>query len=97
MVTIEKSKDSKNRKVRVTFTMSPMDGCDCLYLVGRFYPWNESIYRMQRTDDGTWQLTLELEADREFQYRFRTNDGTWLTDPAAPPLNQPLSASTHFN
>ena len=84
MITIQKTKDSKNSKVQVTFTMPAVDGCDCLYLVGRFYPRNESTYRMQRADDGTWSLSLELEPDHEFQYRFRTNDGVWLEDDVSP-------------
>ena len=84
MVTIQKSKNSKDNKVRVTFTMPAVDGCDCLYLVGRFYSWNESIYRMQRAEDGTWELALELELGHKFQYCFRTNDGEWLKDPFAP-------------
>ncbi|HKY53609.1 MAG TPA: hypothetical protein VJM08_04845 [Anaerolineales bacterium] len=84
MVTIEKSKNSKDRKVRVMFTMPAMEDCDCLYLVGRFYNWNESIYRMQRRDNGTWELTLELEFGRQFQYCFRTNNGEWLKDPSVP-------------
>lgn len=84
MVTIQKSADRKDSKVRVTFTMPAMDGCNCLYLVGRFHEWNESVYRMQRAEDGTWFLTIELESDSEFQYRFRTNDGSWLEDPFAP-------------
>jgi len=101
MVTIQKSTKRKDSKVRVTFTMPVIDGCGCLYLVGRFNEWNESVYRMQRADDGTWALTLELESGREFQYCFRTNEGTWLNDPSAPyPLdpfgaeNSLVSAST---
>lgn len=77
MITIEKS---NNSKVRVTFTMPAVEACDCLYLVGRFYSWSESTYRMQRADNGTWSLSLELESDHEFEYRFRTNDGSWLED-----------------
>ena len=84
MVTIQKSKDGKDSKVRVTFTMPAPHDCDCLYLVGSFYPWNESIYRMQRADDGTWEVTLELAEDCKFQYCFRTNNGEWLKDPSAP-------------
>jgi hypothetical protein len=84
MVTIEKSKNSKDRRVRVTFTMPAVDDCDCLYLIGRFYAWNESIYRMQRADNGTWELTLELESGQQFEYCFRTNHGEWLKDPSAP-------------
>jgi 1,4-alpha-glucan branching enzyme len=83
MVTIQKSTTSDGNKVRVTFTMPAIESCDCLYLVGKFYEWNESVYRMQHADDGTWSLTLELESNREIQYRFRTCDGTWLNDPSA--------------
>src|SRR5262245_32763130 len=84
MVTIQKCVNRKDNKARVTFTMPAIEGCDCLYLVGKFYDWNESVYRMQRGEDGTWSLTLELESDHEFQYRFRTCDGAWIDDPSAP-------------
>lgn len=67
-------------KTRFTFTMPAIEGCSCLYLVGRFNELNESVYRMQRANDGTWSLTLELEEGPEFQYRFRTSDGRWLED-----------------
>ena len=84
MVRIEKSKNNKEGKVRVTFSMPAIDGCDCLYLVARFVPRHESTYRMERSADGTWKLTLELELGHGFQYCFRTNNGEWLQDPSAP-------------
>ena len=94
MVTIQKSTIRKDSKVRLTFTMPAIDGCSCLYLVGKFDEWNESVYRLQRTDYGTWSLTLELEPGREFQYRFRTNDGTWLNDPSAPHALHPFGSES---
>ena len=93
MVTIQKNIKGRESKVRVSFAMPAIvDGCSCLYLVGRFNEWNESVYRMQRANDGTWSLTLELESGREFQYRFRTNDGRWLNDPAAPHARHPFGS-----
>ena len=92
MVTIQKISKRKGSKVHVTFAMPAIDGCSCLYLVGRFSEWNESVYRMQRTDKGTWSVTLELEPGREFQYRFRTNDGTWLNDPTTPYALHPFGS-----
>jgi hypothetical protein len=89
MITIQKS---NNSKVRLTFTMPAIGGCNCLYLVGEFYGWNESVYLMQRADDGTWSRTLELESDREVQYRFRTNDGRWLNDSSSPRALQPIES-----
>jgi 1,4-alpha-glucan branching enzyme len=71
----------KNGKVWVTFRMPPIDGCNCLYLVGKFDDWDESVYRMQRADDGTWSLALELEPGCEYQYCYRTDNGIWHNYP----------------
>lgn len=73
----------RQRKMRVIFAMPSIDDCNCLYLVGTFNGWNESVYRMQRAEDGTWQLALELEAGHEYQYRFRTDKGVWHSDPVS--------------
>jgi 1,4-alpha-glucan branching enzyme len=83
MVTKQKINKTKIRKMRVTFAMPPINDCNSLYLVGRFNEWGESVYRMQRCEDGTWSLVLELEPGHEYQYRFRTDKGTWHTDPIA--------------
>ena len=86
MVTVYEITERKHGKVRVTFLMPVIEDCGCLYLVGKFDEWNsESVYRMQCTDDGTWSLTLELEPGHEYQYRFRTLDGRWLSDPTPFP------------
>ncbi len=84
MITIEKTARGSDGKVAVTFAMSPIDCCDCLYLVGWFDEWDASVYRMERSDNGMWSLTLELEPGCEYQYGFRTADGRWLSDPAKP-------------
>ncbi len=80
MVTKRKIKGGKLRKLQVTFTMPAINDCDCLYLVGKFDEWPESVYRMQRADDGSWWLMLELEPDCEYQYRYRTDKGVWQSD-----------------
>ncbi len=71
----------KKGKMRVQFIMPAIDDCDCLYLVGKFDEWPESVYRMERTEDGTWSLVLELEPGCKYQYRYRTDKGIWYTDP----------------
>ena len=80
MVTKQKINKGRAHKMRVTFAMPPINGCDCLYLVGKFDEWPESVYRMQRANDGTWSVVLELETGREYQYHYRTDKGVWHTD-----------------
>jgi 1,4-alpha-glucan branching enzyme len=60
-----------------------VEGCDSLYLVGDFNDWNSTAHSMQRNDDGSWTLTLELEPGRDYQFRYCTGDGAWHNDPAA--------------
>ena len=83
MVTVHKITERKNGKMRVTFTMPAIESCDCLYLVVKSGEWNESVYRMQRAEGGMWSLALELEPGHDYQYRYRTDKGVWLNDPAA--------------
>jgi hypothetical protein len=84
MITKNTNGAGANNKVLVIFSMPPIDDCDCLYLVGKFSgEWNESVYRMQRADDGTWSLALELECDYNYQYRYRTNQGIWYSEVAS--------------
>lgn len=93
MITIHRSTAGGSGKVRVTFEMPVADHADGLYLVGWFDEWDETVYRMQRTANGKWSLTLELEPGCEYQYRYRTPDGKWLQDSAAAPAQFGLNNS----
>ncbi len=93
MITIHTGTTGKSGKVRVTFEMPATQYCDGLYLVGWFNEWDETVYRMERTPDGKWSLTLELEPGCEYQYRYRTPDGKWLKDPAPAPAEFGLNSS----
>lgn len=96
MITIHKSTAGKNGKVWVTFSMPAINGCECLYLVGWFDESDESVYLMERTAEGDWSLTLELEAGCQYQYRFRTLDGMWLKDPAGLPAPGEFGLNSSF-
>ena len=73
----------KNRKLKVTFTMPNFEGCQQLFLVGDFNEWRETATPMKQAENGVWSVTLELEPDREYQYRYLTNDRVWHNDWAA--------------
>jgi 1,4-alpha-glucan branching enzyme len=96
MITIQRSTTSQDDKVRVTFSMPAIDSGEHLYLVGWFDEWHESVYRMERTAAGNWSLTLELETGCQYQYRFRTANGSWLSDPSAPAADPNLGLNTSF-
>ena len=78
-----KKRKLANSKYNVTFTAPPVDGITQLYLVGEFNEWNETATPMQKADDGSWSVKLTLEGDRDYQYRYRDNNGVWHNDWAA--------------
>jgi 1,4-alpha-glucan branching enzyme len=76
---IKKRKLAKN-KYSVTFTVPLVEGVTQMYLVGDFNQWNETSTPMQKESDGSWSAKLTLEGDRDYQYRYRDNNGVWYND-----------------
>ncbi len=73
----------KNRKLKVTFTMPNFEGCQQLFLVGDFNEWRETAMPMKQAENGLWSVTLELEPDRGYQYRYLIDGLVWQNDWAA--------------
>ena len=69
-----------NGRVAVTFQMPASLWADSLFLAGDFNNWNTRSHAMRQRADGVWEITLELDAGREYQYRFLVNGTDWQND-----------------
>jgi 1,4-alpha-glucan branching enzyme len=49
-------------------------------IVGEFNGWNIYATPMKRLKNGSFVLTLDLEPDREYQFRYLLDDETWEND-----------------
>ncbi|MGH2521227.1 MAG: isoamylase early set domain-containing protein [Anaerolineales bacterium] len=67
-------------KVRVTFTMPPLEDVNQLNLVGDFNNWSITETPLKRNADGSWSVALTLEADKQYQYRYLANGQEWHND-----------------
>ncbi|HIC90353.1 MAG TPA: glycoside hydrolase [Anaerolineae bacterium] len=76
---ITKALSLEENKVRVTFELPPGLWIESAYLVGDFNDWNEVSHPFHQERSGTWRITLELERDREYQFRYLIN-GQWHND-----------------
>ena len=70
-------------KVRVTFTMPPLEGVKQLYLVGDFNNWSVTETPLTRKADGTWSVALTLPGGRAYAYRYFADGQFWHNDWAA--------------
>ena len=65
--------------VKVTFLLRPAEAAT-VQVMGDFNDWRP-VHAMRRTDDGEWQLTLELERGREYQFKYLLDETVWIDDP----------------
>jgi len=77
------SKRKLKEKVRVIFTLSAQAGGEAVYLVGDFNNWDRHATAMARNKDGNWEAKVDLDSNREYQFRYLVNDRLWRGDPDA--------------
>jgi 1,4-alpha-glucan branching enzyme len=65
--------------VRITFSMPASIWADTIHLVGDFNDWDQTATPLRLGDQG-WSISLELEAGKEYQYRYLVNGTDWYND-----------------
>ncbi|NDJ76786.1 MAG: glycoside hydrolase [Chloroflexi bacterium] len=50
------------------------------FLVGDFNDWDEATTPMTQLKNGNFKVTIELEPDREYQFRYLVNGNQWHND-----------------
>lgn len=70
-------------KIRVTFTMPPLEGVKQLFLVGDFNNWSVTETPLTRAADNSWSVALTLAAGQDYEYRYFADGQVWHNDWAA--------------
>jgi 1,4-alpha-glucan branching enzyme len=72
----------KSGEVKVEFVLPDAlaTKADSAFLVGDFNNWDESATPMTKLKSGTYKVTLNLESDREYQFRYLLNGNQWHND-----------------
>jgi len=77
---IRKRRSPNKGKVIVTFEIPSTIWAERINLVGSFNDWDPHSLPFQLTRDGTWQIELELEAGREYRFRYLLDGEHWRDD-----------------
>lgn len=88
-------KTRKGKVARVTFSLPNSVWADNIYLVGDFNGWNNTSHPFTVGRDGSWSITVDLELNREYQFRYR-RDGEWMNEPQADGYAQNPYGSDNF-
>jgi len=79
---ITKFVNGRNQRVLVTFELPSVIWADQIALVGDFNDWNPTIHVLiQSRDNENWHITLALEPNRAYRFRYLIDGQTWCSDP----------------
>jgi len=76
---IHKTAVAAGNTVRVTFELPSCTWADRIFVTGDFNDWSRTSSPMKQARDGIWRVTVELPANRRFEFRYLI-DGQWQTD-----------------
>lgn len=65
---------------KVTFYTPAAIEAETVYLVGDFNDWSETATPMEPLKDGRFKVTMDLEAGKEYQFRYLVNQSEWHND-----------------
>ena len=76
---LEKKQNTKQDVTKVTFDLPAEVEGETVYLLGEFNDWQTS-HAMKRMKDGHWRVSVDLEPNREYQFRYLVNGSEWHND-----------------
>ncbi|MBI5957387.1 MAG: isoamylase early set domain-containing protein [Chloroflexi bacterium] len=72
----------KSGKVKVEFVLPDAIAAEAVsvFVVGDFNDWSETATPMTQLKNGKFKITIELEPDREYRFRYLVNGTQWHND-----------------
>jgi len=55
-----------------------------VWLAADFNEWSPDGYSMEKTSDGTWEITVPLRKGKAYAYNFIIDGEHWVADPSSP-------------
>ena len=89
-MTIEKKylKTKPICKVRFVLEKEEAVGVKKVNLVGDFNNWDKKANLMKKQKNGRFVITIDLDKNKEFEFRYLIDDETWQNDSSADKYNR---------
>jgi 1,4-alpha-glucan branching enzyme len=83
MLVIKKKADRTSGEIKVTFVVPDGDPRLPASVVGDFNSWDRRSNPLRKRSNGTWSAVVSLPPGQRFEFRYRSEDGTWFDEPDA--------------
>ena len=80
---LKKSYSKTGKVCRVTFKYDNPENAETAMLAGGFNDWSAEQNPMRKLKNGTFSVTVSLEAGSSYPFRYVLNDTFWVNDEAA--------------
>jgi 1,4-alpha-glucan branching enzyme len=80
---LKKNYTKTRTKCRVTFKYPNPENSATAVLAGDFNDWSITETPMKQLKDGSFSVTLSLDAERSYSFRYVLDDLNWVNDPEA--------------
>jgi 1,4-alpha-glucan branching enzyme len=77
---IIKNPSPNPNKVLVTFQLPATIWAETVHLVGDFNDWSRHATPLRRMDSGVWEIVMELDVERTYQFRYLVDGNHWQND-----------------
>lgn len=74
-----KERSRKANSIKVTFVLPLESDAETVHLVGEFNDW-QTTHPLIRQPNNTWQVSLDLKSDHQYEFRYLVNGETWCND-----------------
>ncbi|MEO6123627.1 MAG: isoamylase early set domain-containing protein [Ilumatobacteraceae bacterium] len=82
-MTTELTSAANRSPIPVTFVFPAAAGAESVSLAGEFNEWSPDEHALERQDDDSFSITIELVPGRRYQYRYLVDGREWENDWAA--------------
>ena len=81
---LKKSYSKTKKYCRVTFKFTPENQIEKVALLGDFNSWGkEGLQLLSKRKDGSYSVTISLEANNDYKFRYLIDDKEWTNDEEA--------------
>lgn len=83
---LKKNYSKTGSSCRVTFKVPAEIEADRVAVLGEFNEWSEDAHPMKKLKNGSFSVTLSVDAGQEYRFRYLLDDGRWINDEAPDQL-----------
>lgn len=83
---VKKNYTKSGKACRVTFKLNAETEAEQASLLGEFNSWDEEANPMKKLKDGTFSVTVSLDAGNEYRFRYLLDGEEWTNDDAPDAL-----------